>query len=64
MHIYVKVLKGSECEIAVSIDPMVYTNPGRFGPIPIRSGRFVPGRFSPISRVGHFGPILGCFVSA
>ena len=40
-------------------------NPGRFGPVPVRSGRFRPGRFGPISGVsrfcpvgaGHFGPI-------
>ena len=32
--------------------------PGRFGPIPFRSGRFGPGRFGPISGVSCFGPIL------
>ena len=32
-------------------------NPGRFGPIPVRSGRFGPGRFGPISAVSRFGPI-------
>ena len=32
------------------------TNPGRFGPIPIRPGRFGPGRFGPISGVSRFGP--------
>ena len=32
-------------------------NPGRFGPISVRSGRFGPGRFGPISRVSRFGPI-------
>ena len=31
-------------------------NPGRFGPIPVRSGRFGPGRFGPISGVSRFGP--------
>ena len=31
-------------------------NLGRFGPIPVRSGRFGPGRFGPISGVGRFGP--------
>ena len=31
-------------------------NPGRFGPIPVRSGRFDPGRFGPISEVNSFGP--------
>ena len=48
-----------------------FLNPGRFGPIPVRSGRFGPisglsrfgptgvGRFGPISKVGRFGPILG-----
>ena len=46
-------------------------NPGRFGPIAVRSGRFGrnsgvsrfgpigAGRFGPISKVGPFGPILG-----
>ena len=35
-----------------------YKNPGRFGPIPVRSGRF-----GPISGVSCFGPIskVGCF---
>ena len=44
-------------------------NPGRFGPIPVRSGRFGPisgvsrfgptgaGRFGLVSKVGRFGPI-------
>ena len=32
-------------------------NPGRFGPIPVRSGRFGPGCFGPISGVSRFGPI-------
>ena len=32
------------------------TNPGRFGPIPVRSGRFGPGRFGPICGVSRFGP--------
>ena len=32
-------------------------NPGRFGPIPVRSGRFDPGRFGPISGVSRFGPV-------
>ena len=32
-------------------------NPGRFGPIPVRSGRFGPGRFGPISEVSRFGPV-------
>ena len=32
-------------------------NPGRFGPIPVRSGRFGPGRFGPISGVSRFGPV-------
>ena len=31
-------------------------NPGRFGPIPVRSGRSGPCRFGPISGVGRFGP--------
>ena len=31
-------------------------NPGRFGPIPVRSGHFGPGRFSPIFVVSRFGP--------
>ena len=30
-------------------------NPGRFGPIPVWSGRFGPGRFGPISEVSRFG---------
>ena len=38
----------------VSHDKM---NPGRFGPIPVRSGRFGPGRFGPISGVSRFGPV-------
>ena len=38
-------------------------NPGRFGPIPVRSGRFGPGRFGPISGVSRFGPV-GRVVSA
>ena len=33
------------------------SNPGRFGPIPVRSGRFGPGRFGPISGVSRFGPV-------
>ena len=33
------------------------TNPGRFGPIPMRSGRFGLGRFGPISGVSRFGPV-------
>ena len=36
------------------------SNPGRFGPIPVRSGRFGPisgvSRFGPVG-VGRFGPI-------
>ena len=32
-------------------------NPGRFGPIPVRSARFGPGRFGPISGVSRFGPV-------
>ena len=35
----------------------IHTNPGRFGPIPVRSGRFGPGRFGPISEVSRFGPV-------
>ena len=31
-------------------------NPGRFGPIPVRSGRFGPGRFGPIFGMSRFGP--------
>ena len=46
----------------------VAENPGRFGPIPVGSGRFGPGhfgpisgvsRFCPVSKVSHFGPIQG-----
>ena len=36
---------------------IVYENPGRFGPIPVRSGRFGPGPFGPISGVSRFGPV-------
>ena len=32
--------------------------PGRFGPIPFRSGRFGPGRFGPILNVGRYGHIM------
>ena len=32
-------------------------NPGRFGPISVRSGRFGPGRFGPISAVSRFGQV-------
>ena len=32
-------------------------NPGRFGPNPVRSGRFGPGRFGPNSGVSRFGPV-------
>ena len=32
-------------------------NPGRFGPIPVRSGHFGQGRFGPISGVGRFSPV-------
>ena len=35
---------------------LFHLNPGRFGPIPVRSGRFGPGRFGPISGVSRFGP--------
>ena len=37
--------------------PSVGGNRGRFGPIPVRSGRFSPGRFGPISGVSRFGPV-------
>ena len=33
-------------------------NPGRFGPIPFRSGRFGPGYFDPISGVSGFGGLF------
>ena len=33
------------------------TNPGRFGPIPVRSDCFGPGRFGPFSGVSRFGPV-------
>ena len=42
---------------------IVLQNPGRFGPIPVRLGRFGPGRFGPISGVSRFGPV-GRVVSA
>ena len=38
--------------------PIPVRTPGRFCPIPFRSGRFGLGRFGLISRVGRFGPIL------
>ena len=38
--------------------PIPVRTPGRFGPIPFRSGRFGLGRFGPILEVGRFGPIL------
>ena len=31
-------------------------NSGRFGLVPVRSGRFGPGRFGPISGMSRFGP--------
>ena len=31
-------------------------NPGRLGPIPVRSGHFGLGRFGAISGVSRFGP--------
>ena len=37
--------------------PWRVTNQGRFGPVPVRSGRFGPGRFGPISEVSRFGPV-------
>ena len=48
--------------ISTHINISVFENPGRFGPIPVRSGRFGPGRFGPgrfgpISGVGRFGPL-------
>ena len=36
---------------------MLLSNPGRFGRIPVWSGRFGPGRFGPISWVSRFGPV-------
>ena len=36
--------------------PYISWNLGRFGPIPVRSGRFGQGRFGPISGVCRFGP--------
>lgn len=50
---------------------MLPQNPGRFCPIPVRSGRFGPisdvsrfgpfmvGQFGQILKVGRFGPIFG-----
>ena len=35
---------------------LVALNPGRFGPIPVRSGRFGPGRFGPNFGASRFGP--------
>ena len=43
--------------ISTHINISVFENPGRFGPIPVRSGRFGPGRFGPISGVSRFGPL-------
>ena len=36
---------------------LILRNPGRFGPIPVRSGRFGMGRFGPIFGVSRFGPV-------
>ena len=36
-----------------------FLNPGRFGPVPVRSGRFGTGRFGPISGVSRFCPVGG-----
>ena len=33
------------------------SNPGHFGPVPVRSGHFGPGRFGPIFGVSRFGPV-------
>ena len=35
----------------------IQVNPGRFGPLPVRSGRFGLGRFGSISGVSRFGPV-------
>ena len=43
----------TSCAKGISVSAL---NPGRFGPIPVRSGRFGPGRFGPISGVSRFGP--------
>ena len=41
---------------------LLLRNPGHFGTIPVRSGRFDPGRFGSISGVSCFGPTgAGCF---
>ena len=40
----------------LSLCQPLLTNPGRFGPIPVRSGGFGPGRFGPISGGSRFGP--------
>ena len=38
-------------------DTKLHENLGRFGPITVRSGRFGPGRFGPISGASRFGPV-------
>ena len=42
--------------ILAVLPPKPYLNPGRFGPIPVWSGRFGSGSFGPISGLSCFGP--------
>ena len=52
------LISASECaEDSVTTFTSLVRNPGRFGPIPVRSGRFGPGRFGPFSGVSRFGPV-------
>ena len=44
-----------KCNSEISV-LVLLLNPGRFGPIPVRPGRFGPGRFGPIFEVSRFGP--------
>ena len=43
--------------LLLTLKAPITTNPGRFGPIPLRSGRFGPRRFGPISGVSRFSPV-------
>ena len=60
-HMYMSVLLSLRTSLCFSMRKQVLKtltvmNPGRFGPIPVQSGRFGPGRFGPISGVSRFGP--------
>ena len=54
---------GGVCPLCKADVCLLGMNPGGFGPIPVRSGRFGLGRFGPISGVSRFGPV-GAVVSA